>query len=218
MSIPPRTPDSRTKPISPTTFVNTPHSQTSHSMSSGILSTVHHQSTVESYLRNELSGSIQKDNTTFFNRLTDHINSNKALTDCIHAASMESHARPQEKLGEREYYWPWACMLNKFVTTFRAHFTKTSLLTTICDIHFYRYDRSMQHKQPKVKLKPDVLGLPSPILNEEHVFRAAWGDVIIVGEAKCEDFLRLIHQTTSYVHAIYSHQPDRLWVYVIMLT
>jgi hypothetical protein len=218
MSIPPRTPDSRTKPIHPTTFFDTPHSRTSHSTSSGILSAVHHQSTVESYLRDELSGSIQKDNATFFDRLTDHINSNKALTDCIHAASMESHAWPREKLGEREYYRPWASMLNKFVTTFRAHFAKTSLLTTIRDIHFYRYDRSVQHKQPKVKLKPDVLGLPSPVLDEEHVFRAAWGDVIIVGEAKFEDFLRLIHQTASYARAIYSHQPDRLWLYVIMLT
>jgi hypothetical protein len=218
MSIPPRTPDNRTRPIPPTTVFDTPHTRTSHSTSSGILSAVHHQSTVESYLRDELSGSIQKDNTTFFDRLTDHVNSNKALTDCIHAASMESHAWPREKLGEREYYRPWASMLNKFVTTFRTHFANTSPLTTIRDIHFYRYDRSLQHKQYEVKLKPDVLGLPPPLLEEEDVFRAAWGDVIIPGEAKFEDFVRLIHQTASYVRAIYSHQPDRLWVYAIMLT
>jgi hypothetical protein len=118
MSIPPRTPDSRTRPTLPITVFDTPHSRTSHFTSSGTSSAVHHQSTVESYLRDELSGSIQKHNTTFFNRLTDHVNSDKALTDCIHAASMESHAWPREKLGERQYYRPWTSMLNKFVTTF----------------------------------------------------------------------------------------------------
>jgi hypothetical protein len=85
-------------------------------------------------------------------------------------------------------------------------------------MYFYRYDRNVQHKQPEVKLKPDMLGLPPPKLDEGRRFCVAWEDVLIVGECKFDDFGGLIHQTASYARAVFSHQRDRLWVYCIMLS
>jgi len=99
-------------------------------------------------------------------------------------------------------------MLNKFCSFFHTHFAKIQSFTPLRNIHFYVYDRTVQHKQSKVKLKPDVLGLPSPVLNHEDGFRVAWEDVIIVGEAKFGDFDCLIHQTASYARAVFSHQRD----------
>jgi len=58
------TPYSHTR-TPPTTVSNTPHTWTSHSMSSGLSSTVQHQSTIKSYLRDELSGSSQRDKLHF---------------------------------------------------------------------------------------------------------------------------------------------------------
>ena len=62
-----------------------------------------------------------------------------------------------------------------------------------------------------------MLGLPPPVLDEELVFRGVWEEGLIVGEAKFDNFLRLIHQTAAYARAVFSHQRDRLWVYAIML-
>jgi hypothetical protein len=114
--------------------------------------------------------------------------------DCIRSASMKSHAWLKERLGERGYYMPWVSMLDSFVATFRTFFAKYEPLRPIHDFRFYRYDRIVQHNQSKVRLKPDVLGLPSkPVLDEESGFRALWEDVFILGEAKFDNFLSLIH-------------------------
>ena len=209
---------SRTPPWTPsrptlTTVSDTPHTRTSHSTSSGIQSAVQYQNTVVAYLHDELSGSIQRNNAAFFDHLTEHINSNKTLTNhIIRTVSLELHGWPAEKSEERDYYAPWTSMLNQFCSIFH-----TQSFTPLRNISFYPYDRNVQHKQSEVKLKPDVLGLPSPVLNHKDGFRVAWEDPFVVGEAKFGDFDRLIHQTASYVRAIFSHQRDRLWVYAVML-
>jgi hypothetical protein len=97
---------------------------------------------------------------------------------------MVSHAWPQEKSGERDYYRPWVSMLNKFVTTFCTPFVKTPYFIPIHDTYFYHYNCIVQHKQSEVKLKLDVLGLQPPILDEGVAFCAAWEDIIIIGEAR----------------------------------
>jgi hypothetical protein len=109
-------------------------------------------------------------------------------------------------------------MLNKFCSTFRDLSPAIPSLTIRHDIYFYPYDRVVQHDQSKVQLKPDVLGLPSPVPKHKDRFRVGWGNVVVAGEAKFHDFMALIHQTASYVRAIFSHQRDRLWVYAILLS
>jgi hypothetical protein len=210
--VPPRTPEKRSQP---SIVSDTPYSRTSHSVSSGISSAVRHQSSVESYLHDELSGSIQKNCTSFFDRLTDHIKSDLILIDLVNAASTKEHAWPSEKSGEREFYTPCSSMLNHFGDTLRAHLTKNRHPISFRNIYFHRYDRNVQHMQSKVKLKPDLLGLPE--LVDEELFCVRWEDVIFPGEAKFEDFIALIHQAASYARAVFSHQRNRLWVYCIML-